>query len=205
MDLRFRYIYIDDKTFGQAGNHVMLKEISQYVRSYNPRFLGFIVQTTAAMIKNKDTVSYWKHSLNVHSIEIGVETYNDPILRSMRKPASENTIKIAVDNCSSEGIRLIPNIIIGFQGETERTYERTIKLLSYIYSDVHNSHANIYTLAVYDDSELSLEIATDQDSNELQVEKSYNTDEKNHIDRMAYEIMCDMSRARILEYNRYIK
>jgi len=137
VDLDFDLVYIDDKTFGQCSNYTSIGRIYHSIREFNRNFVGFVIQTTASQKIDLD--------LPIYAIEIGVETYNDPILRFYNKPSSERLIDTSMARIHDKGIKYIPNIISGLQGETQKTYERTI-------SFVKNSRAlfiNLYDLALY--------------------------------------------------------
>ena len=121
-DLDFRLIYIDDKTFGQADNYTYLKNLTQRLIKRNKAFNGFIVQTTSGMVKNRARIF---NEIGVKVTEIGLETYNDEILRKYNKPSSERFIQYAVEAAKQNNLKLLPNIIIGFPEETEKTYIRT--------------------------------------------------------------------------------
>ncbi|KKL28867.1 hypothetical protein LCGC14_2370830, partial [marine sediment metagenome] len=88
-------VYIDDKTFGQVKNYKTLPEIYRKIKVRNPEFNGFIIQTTASqMLKLDDT--FLKES-GIKYIELGIETYNDSILKALHKPATEKSIDRAVE------------------------------------------------------------------------------------------------------------
>lgn len=125
-DLRFRLIYIDDKTFGQAENYVHIKKLGEIVRRYNPGFIGFVVQTTTYLLAQR--AKEFK-DLGVVVTEIGMETYNDNILRAYRKPSSEKMVKKAIMVGRENNMLVIPNIIVGIPEETKETYERTKNFL----------------------------------------------------------------------------
>jgi tRNA A37 methylthiotransferase MiaB len=46
-----KLVYLDDKTFGQAKNHVRLPEIYEKLKTAKPDFQGFIIQTTATQMR----------------------------------------------------------------------------------------------------------------------------------------------------------
>lgn len=117
--LKYRMIYIDDKTFGQATN---CRDIRELRRLCADDFNGFIVQTTSGLVAN--SAEQFKED-GVSVAEIGLETFNDPILRAWRKPSSEATVRKAVEAADRNGLRLIANIIVGLPEETEDTYKRT--------------------------------------------------------------------------------
>lgn len=118
-DLNYHLIYIDDKTFGQATNFYILKEITD---KHNKDFNGFIVQTTTGMVIRNG--GYFK-DIGVKVVEIGLETYNDALLRMYRKPSTEKLIRESILAAEKSNIMLIANLIIGLDGETEKTYKRT--------------------------------------------------------------------------------
>ena len=145
--LDFRYVYLNDKTFGQASNYWRLKECRAQIRSYNPNFAGFIVQTTADKCKNPAFVAELE-AMGVLIVELGVETYNNDILKAYHKPQNTETIDRAVDNLYAKHLAIIPNIIIGLDGENEETYQNTY---DFILDNWHRLYMlNIYNLARYD-------------------------------------------------------
>lgn len=162
-DLDYELVYIGDKTFGQSSNYNLLSKINKRLHEENPKFKGFIIQTTAKqLLKIPD-----KFLINagVKYVEIGIESFNDKILKSHNKPSSEKSILKATEKIKSLPIKAIPNIIIGLNGENHTTYGHTIK---YIQDNVDIfSHLNIYHLAIYDNTPLS------KKNNGLQLNKSF--------------------------------
>ncbi|MCP4596244.1 radical SAM protein [Neptuniibacter sp.] len=144
--LNFRYIYLNDKTFGQARNWRDLWVIRDVIKQNNPNFGGFIVQTTAAKCKNPAFVRSLVNS-GVVIVELGVETYNDDILRAYNKPQNTDTIAQAIYNLYNAYMAIIPNIIIGLDGENTGTYRQTLEFLT---QERHRFYMlNIYNLARY--------------------------------------------------------
>ena len=155
--LDFRYVYLNDKTFGQSQNWQHLGTIRDCIRAtINPGFAGFIVQTTAVKCVDPAFVAELE-AMGVLIVELGIETYNDDILKAYRKPQNTNTIVRAINNLYCANLAIIPNIIIGLDGEDGLTYWRTLEFLSYNKSKFYM--LNIYNLARYD--------TTDDDKNEL--------------------------------------
>lgn len=173
-------IYLNDKTFGQAPNHAMLPEIYDRIKASNPNFKGFIVQTTAAQLKKMDPEFLKK--AGIRHVEIGVESYNDSILKAHKKPANEQLIDESAQKLRSAGIGLIPNIMVGLPGENQNTYNRTMDWLNRN-SDIV-SHVNAYNLALYDESELGKKIGalSNADKDENQIAKSFHVDPQVHKD-----------------------
>lgn len=138
-------IYLNDKTFGQCWNHRALPKIYYNYRLLNPNFGGFIIQTTVSQLLKLS--NEFLLTSGIRYVELGVESYNDDILKVMRKPANCDTIDRAVNKLRNLGISVIPNIMIGLPGETRGTYQSTISWL------VRNidviSHVNVYTYVDY--------------------------------------------------------
>ena len=182
--LKFKLVYLNDKTFGQADNCHWLDGMYRWIKSYNPEFEGFIVQTTASMVC-KRPIDFWE-KLHIKVVEIGVETFNDNLLKRYRKPASEHTIDQAIQKLAQAGVTCIANIILGLPGETEDTYYHTADFLKWCgYLDYLYS-LNIYTLAAYADSDLGIS-ADENDVNELHDDRSFWTPEE----RDAYRIWSE--------------
>ena len=182
--LKFKLVYLNDKTFGQADNCNWLSGVYKRIRLYNPEFEGFIVQTTAAMVC-KRPIDFWE-KLHIRIVEIGVETFNDNLLKRYRKPASEHVIDQAIQRLARAGVKCIANIILGLPGETEDTYYHTVDFLKWCsYLDYLYS-LNIYTLAAYADSDLGIS-ANATDTDELNDDRSFWTPEE----REAYRIWSE--------------
>lgn len=177
-------VYLNDKTFGQAENHKELPSIYRRMKAANPNFAGFVIQTTAAQMRlfSED----YLRDAGIRYIELGVETYNDTILKTLRKPANEKLIDEAVEKMRRLGIGFIPNIVIGFPGETAATYGRTKAWLEKNSDTI--SHVNTYNLAVYEGTELSREVETKTaaDADENSPNKSFYKDPAIHRDFAAW-------------------
>lgn len=187
-DLNMKYVYLDDKTFGQADNYEYIIDVGNKLASSVPNFDGFIIQTTSATVKKmeqKDPDFFKKARIKI--VEIGIESNNDSVLRGLRKPNSEKLNAEAVKILRKHGLKFVPNLIIGFENETEQTYENTIKFLEEN-SDII-SHANIYNLAVYEGTELDdkMNARLEADRNENVLEKSFHSDPALH-ERYYYRI-----------------
>jgi len=183
--LRTKLVYINDKTFGQADNFDMLPAIFQEIKKLNPQFEGFIIQTTASTMASKRLSNEFVRNSGIRFIELGIETYNDFILKDQKKPATEKTIDLAVNKIreirqQGGNVWLIPNIIVGFPAETNESYQKTYNFL--LRNKDIISHLNIYSLAVYDDTELKnqLDIKSDADRDENQIAKSFHNDSRIH-------------------------
>jgi len=168
-DLRFRLVYINDKTFGQAKNYPLLATANELLKRQDDNFLGFIIQTTPLRAAKPGFAKFLAEA-GVKYVELGIESYNDPILRAMHKPSSEKKCDEAALALRMEGISLVPNIMVGLPGETPATYARTLKWLQDNQEEC--SHINLYNLAIYHGTPLATQLVPqwkeDQDENVIQ-------------------------------------
>ncbi len=175
-----KLVYLNDKTFGQAKNYTHLENVYQAILKNNPDFKGFIIQTTGTQLNKMDPE--WLKRSGIKYVELGVESYNDPILRKMHKPHTEAILDKAAQRLREANISLVPNIIVGFQEETAETYQRTLDFIDRNADII--SHENIYNLALYEGVELAktlkATIVSDLDENVL--EKSFHKDKAIHFE-----------------------
>ena len=177
--LKSSLVYLDDKTFGQADSYKYLPEMYEKIKKGNSNFKGFIIQTTASAMKNTLTPEFIR-AAGIKYIELGVESYNDDILKSIHKPANTRIIDDAVSTIRQTDAKLIPNVIIGMKQETKESYENTLKFLRDNKDII--SHVNIYNLAIYEGTEManSIEAKIDADRNENVIDKSFHTNPELH-------------------------
>lgn len=172
--LRFKLVYLNDKTFGQSDNWDKLGKVYNVIKTYNQDFQGFIVQTSVAMALKAD-LKKWSDN-GVRIVELGVESYNDALLKQYRKPQTSDMIQQAVDKLSDNGLAVIANIMLGLIGETALTYSNT---LGFIMANKAKLYAlNVYTLALYADAAMADDIKTvdASDADELSTDRSFWTD-----------------------------
>jgi radical SAM superfamily enzyme YgiQ (UPF0313 family) len=136
--LKFKIIYIDDKTFGQATNYKYLDILYERVAK-KIDFNGFIIQTTPSEF-NKFTLEH-----NPYFVELGIESYNDSILKKYNKPFTTNVIDTAINKAMKLDIKIVPNIIVGLPEETEFTYRQTINFLKLIKPIIKHININLYS------------------------------------------------------------
>lgn len=176
VDLDAKLIYIDDKTFGQARSYKFLKDMYKLMKSHKPDFEGFIIQTTALMMKKLDA-DFLAES-GIKYIELGIESYNDYILKKYKKPANEKIIDEAVEKIRNAGINFIPNLIIGFPEETKESYQKTINFLKKNEDII--SHFNVYNLAVYEGTDL-------QEMLDAKFDDNWDDRNENNLNKSWYE------------------
>ena len=179
-DLHAELIYLNDKTFGQADNYQYLSKVNAQLKEQNPEFKGFIIQTTASDLMRL-TPEFLKAS-GIKYVELGVESYNDFILRGLHKPHNERVIDLAAQKLRELNINFVPNVIIGIPEETSETYQKTLDFFKRNQDII--SHANIYNLALYEGTELKEKIGVKEaaDVDENIVGKSFHTDKQIHQD-----------------------
>jgi len=189
--LDFKLVYLNDKTFGQCENYKELKGVDELLHHWNKDFDGFIIQTTAAKCKDA-AFCYGLKSLGVKVVEIGVETYNDRLLRKYKKPHNIKMIMQSMENLMRAKLNIIPNILIGLIGETSTTYRYTLGFLKWYSHEYRKAiySLNVYNLAVYAGTDLANEVnAGTDDSNEMETDKSYHTEaDRNNIDYFYSEV-----------------
>lgn len=175
-DLRFKLVYLDDKTFGQCSNHKHIEFIAAALRAFNPGFEGFIVQTSCAQVVRTPHIF---NDPDIRIVELGIETYNNEILTAMNKPSSTTMIDKAVYGLHSRDKKIIPNLMLGLLGETWETYGRTLR---WLFTNRRKFYAiNINVLTIYHDTPLQQELGirpNDGDTSENCGNRSYWTEEE---------------------------
>ena len=91
------------------------------------------------------------NEIGVKVAEIGLESYNDEILRKYRKPSSEKVFDEAVETANKNDIKVIANIIVGLPEETIDTYQKTYDRLMFLLSKGHLIGVNPAIYTNYDD------------------------------------------------------
>ncbi|KKL09109.1 hypothetical protein LCGC14_2569140, partial [marine sediment metagenome] len=186
-DLDFELVYLNDKTFGQCPSYYTLEFIYNVIKEFNPKFRGFVVQTTCAQIKK-----FWLNLINLKglgivNVELGVESFNNDILKRYNKPQSTDLIELAVNILEEQGVNIIPNIIIGLPGEDMYTYSET---LLWIKNNMNRFlMLNINNFVPYIDSDASDIVKTQpKDLRETICKRSYHTD----LEALAVQLFSEL-------------
>jgi hypothetical protein len=169
--LNFRVLYLDDKTFGQASNYRLIGLLRDRISQYNPDFYGFTVQTTPSLGLRNGFLEEIA-MLGVKYIELGVEIVDDKILEIFNKPYRTKHLNPVCDKARNLGLKIIPNLIMGFPNAD---YRKTIEWIRDNQDII--PMANIYFLADYEDkhSDLPVTAENENDRNENKMEKSWLT------------------------------
>lgn len=164
--MNFDLVYVNDKTFGQASNVELLEQVAERIWTFNPDFVGFIIQTTVQeALRN---AKHWIQDLNVLYIEVGVEHVDDEYLARMRKPYNLKMLaKLTSLLRSYKGtVGFIPNLMFALP---DADYTSTVEWV-YDNRDII-TFVNPFILCQYDSSKGKLvdssEGEHDQDENSL--------------------------------------
>ena len=177
--LKFKLIYINDKTFFQADNYYFLSSLYGRIKKYNPQFEGFIIQSQVNTINHFKKFNGLLEHLHIKIIELGIESFNNRVLKNMNKPQTENGIVKCLEFLKTKNVKLVLNIMIGLPEEKQKTYLKTLKFLQTYQDDIF--FLNIYNLAIYNNTTLrqEIKIQSDNDLNEQCINKSFHTSREN--------------------------
>jgi hypothetical protein len=183
--LKFKHVYVNDKTFGQAENYSSLGWWKDVIKGYNPEFEGFIVQTTANMAIQK-----WDEfiDMGVKFIEVGVEFPDDRYLRKFRKPHNMAHIRTLTEffRTTKDTPGFIPNLIFGIPGVDFFDYAN---LAMWVKNNLDIiSFVNPFILSTYHDAKG--DVGGDYntiDSNENSMQRSWLSEEDQALATMAMD------------------
>ena len=131
MDRGVRYVYFDDDTFGINPRYI--QELCGLIETGCPR-LAWGCEMTVGVVKER-SIERMRRSGCVR-INIGIESGNDRILRSVKKGHTIEKAYAAADICRRNGIEVGAFFMVGFPEETEETLRDTLAAIERIKSDV---------------------------------------------------------------------
>ena len=131
MDRGVRYVYFDDDTFGINPRYI--QELCGLIETGCPR-LAWGCEMTVGVVKER-SIERMRRSGCVR-INIGIESGNDRILRSVKKGHTIEKAYAAADICRRNGIEVGAFFMVGFPEETEETLRDTLAAIERINSDV---------------------------------------------------------------------
>ena len=138
MERGVRYIYFDDDTFGIRQSYI--RELCGLIEAECPK-LKWGCEITVGVVKEQ-SMEYMRRSGCVR-VNIGVESGNNEILRSVKKGHTIEKAYPAVDLCRQKGIEVGAFFMIGFPEETEETLRDTLTAIKKINAD--NIMLSIFT------------------------------------------------------------
>lgn len=188
--LDFEYVYIDDKTFGQADNYAALLDVYGLLKHHKPNFQGFIVQTTVPMalkLLRRGEIE----RLHIKALEVGVEIPDDDYLKKMRKPYRVWQLsELHAELQYHPRLIFIPNIIFGAPGDN---YADTLHYLEERYNDI--AFINPYVLTLYGTAKGEMGIVSESsryDVDETTVVKSWLSLREQKLTQAVLDYCLDM-------------
>ncbi len=130
MDRGVKYVYFDDDTFGINPRYI--KDLCGLIETECPG-LKWGCEITVGVVKER-SAEYMRRSGCVR-INIGVESGNNQILRSVKKGHTIEKAYAAVDICQQKNIEVGAFFMIGFPEETEETLRDTLTAIERINAD----------------------------------------------------------------------
>jgi len=119
--LGIRDVYFRDYTF--TINRAYVKELCR--RMIEERFnLGWVCLSRAELV-DEELLILMKRA-GCHTIQFGVESGSDAILKRYAKMVDKDKIRNAFRICSKLGINTLAHFILGLPGETKKDVEKTI-------------------------------------------------------------------------------
>ena len=138
MERGVKYVYFDDDTFGIRQEYI--QELCGLIETECPG-LKWGCEITVGVVK-APSVEYMRRAGCVR-VNIGVESGNNQILRSVKKGHTIEKAYPAVDLCRQAGIEVGTFFMIGFPEETEETLRDTLTAIKKINAD--NIMLSIFT------------------------------------------------------------
>ena len=106
-----------------------IKQLSKlYINNYQKEAFPKLTLSTACNFINKETIDSLIE-LNCEEIFLGVETYNDDLLKVLDKPFTINDIDRALNLLFKANIKARISIMLGVLGESEKSLENTRKFI----------------------------------------------------------------------------
>ncbi len=138
MERGVRYVYFDDDTFGIHPRYI--EELCGLIETECPG-LKWGCEITVGVVKEQ-SVKHMRRSGCVR-VNIGIESGNNQILRSVKKGHTIEKAYPAVDLCRQAGIEVGAFFMVGFPEETEETLQDTLTAIEKINAD--NIMLSIFT------------------------------------------------------------
>lgn len=135
-----RVIYVGDKTFGQSSvavdNLIRVRPAGRY---------KFIVQTHVRAVS--DQVLDRMQELGVIMVEMGFETADSDLLRSVKKRNGVEIYQEWIEKARARGMHVVLNLLGGLPHATELSHRKTLRFLEQ--TSAHASLYNLYNFVPY--------------------------------------------------------
>ena len=128
--LNIRELFLGDQNFGIPAEHY--RSICEGLLSRKYKF-SWITALRADMV-TPDFARLMK-AAGCHTVQIGVESASDEILKLNNKNITVKTLKEGISTCKKAGLSVLVHIIFGLPGETDETARSTIKFLKEVKPD----------------------------------------------------------------------
>ena len=138
MERGVRYVYFDDDTFGIHPRYI--EELCGLIETECPK-LKWGCEITVGVVKERSVE--WMRRSGCVRVNIGIESGNNRILRSVKKGHTIEKAYPAVDLCRRKGIEVGAFFMVGFPWETEETLRDTLTAIEKINAD--NIMLSIFT------------------------------------------------------------
>ena len=138
MERGVRYVYFDDDTFGIHPRYI--EELCRLIETECPG-LKWGCEITVGVVKERSIE--WMRRSGCVRVNIGIESGNNRILRSVKKGHTIEKAYPAVDLCRRKGIEVGTFFMVGFPWETEETLRDTLTAIRKINAD--NIMLSIFT------------------------------------------------------------
>ena len=133
-----RYVYFDDDTFGINPRYI--EELCSLIET-ECRQLKWGCEITVGVVKERSIE--WMRRAGCVRVNIGIESGNNQILRSVKKGHTIEKAYAAVNLCRRKGIEVGTFFMVGFPEETEETLHDTLAAIRRINAD--NIMLSIFT------------------------------------------------------------
>ena len=130
MERGVRYVYFDDDTFGIHPRYI--ERLCGLIETECPS-LKWGCEMTVGVVKERSVESMRR--AGCVRVNIGIESGNNQILRSVKKGHTIEKAYPAVDLCRRKGIEVGAFFMIGFPEETEETLQDTLAAIKRINAD----------------------------------------------------------------------
>ena len=144
-NINTNWLYLGNKSYGQIDTEFLMVE--RYLKDYN-----LIVQTRSDIILGEH--HYIFNDKNIKMIELGIESFDDDILKSINKNITSEISFKAIDKLSRLGKIVIPNILLNTPYHKPSTYEKDYNVICDLLENQKITYFNINNMADYNSDDI---------------------------------------------------